>query len=515
LLTSKEIIERTGISRATLNNYIASGLVPRPQVLPPGPEHGAAPRIGYFPDDTLSRIETIQRLKREGWSIARITQHLGAPDTTAQAAPAAPVAAPPRPAPWPPAPQPVSPASVLVEPVRPPLPARPAVPAHGPSLTLPLALANQPAYLVDDRLAIVWSNEQARTGGLSPLAAAAGALAGNVLAHLLAAGPGAAAAVRFHLRVARARALPVDQVVAGLGEDDAARVRDLYAQSASARDRLVLHASLPAAGTIPPRQVHAVQFQEGVLFAYLPQEQAESPAPGAATRAAAAPRVTPVAVLVGRLQDAAGLWIKLSAQEYFELVNEVWTELDAIFRRHQARPGRSAGESLVCYFVPHADGSYLWNSLAAAHQTREAMRQVSHRWQLRKGWDVELCINVGIAEGQEWMGAMGGAGQGELRVLGDAADHAEHLAAASRAGAILVTRNLLGKLGPEERQHLSYGVTHLASGRGESPLLFTFARLEEIAGPGVVPAHLAGLPVAELLELTPPTPHAGPGGPGL
>ena len=54
MLTSKEIIERTGISRATLNNYIASGLVARPQVLPPGPEHGAAPRIGYFPDGSSS-----------------------------------------------------------------------------------------------------------------------------------------------------------------------------------------------------------------------------------------------------------------------------------------------------------------------------------------------------------------------------------------------------------------------------------------------------------------------------
>ena len=56
MLTSKEIIERTGISPATLNNYIASGLVPRPQVLPPGPEHGDAPRIGYFPDGTIARI---------------------------------------------------------------------------------------------------------------------------------------------------------------------------------------------------------------------------------------------------------------------------------------------------------------------------------------------------------------------------------------------------------------------------------------------------------------------------
>jgi hypothetical protein len=78
LLTSKEIIERTGISRATLNNYIASGLVPRPQVLPPGPQDGAAPRIGYFPDDTIARVETIQRLKQQGWSITRIAEHFAA-----------------------------------------------------------------------------------------------------------------------------------------------------------------------------------------------------------------------------------------------------------------------------------------------------------------------------------------------------------------------------------------------------------------------------------------------------
>ncbi|HEY0822349.1 MAG TPA: MerR family transcriptional regulator, partial [Ramlibacter sp.] len=100
MLTSKEIIERTGISRATLNNYIASGLVPRPQVLPPGPEHGAAPRIGYFPDDTIARVEAIQRLKREGWSIARIAEHLvahppGQGPVAAPAAPAEPPAFPP------------------------------------------------------------------------------------------------------------------------------------------------------------------------------------------------------------------------------------------------------------------------------------------------------------------------------------------------------------------------------------------------------------------------------------
>jgi len=77
LLNSKEILERTGISRATLNNYIGWGIVPRPDVLPPGPEDGEAPRLGYFPDEIVERIAQIQRLKKEGWSMSRIASHFG------------------------------------------------------------------------------------------------------------------------------------------------------------------------------------------------------------------------------------------------------------------------------------------------------------------------------------------------------------------------------------------------------------------------------------------------------
>jgi class 3 adenylate cyclase len=215
--------------------------------------------------------------------------------------------------------------------------------------------------------------------------------------------------------------------------------------------------------------------------------------------------VTSVAVLVSTLQDARGLWVKLTAQEYFELLNEVWAESDRIFRRHRGRAGPQDGEVLVCYFLPQSDGSYLWNALAAAHQTRDAMRQVSHRWQVRKGWDVELCMNIGIDEGQEWMGVVGATGEGALRVVGDTADHAEQLSRVSRAGGILVTRSLLGKLSAEDRQRLSFGVPRLEAARGDAPVLFTFARLSDLAGPASVPARFADLAVAELLDLVSPS----------
>ena len=84
MLTSKEVLEKTGISRATLNNYIGWGIVPKPQVLPPQPQDGAAPRIGYFPDEIVDRIADIQRLKSEGWSMARITERFSAEPTAAR-----------------------------------------------------------------------------------------------------------------------------------------------------------------------------------------------------------------------------------------------------------------------------------------------------------------------------------------------------------------------------------------------------------------------------------------------
>jgi adenylate cyclase len=395
LLTSKEIIERTGISRATLNNYIASGLVPRPQVLPPGPEHGAAPRIGYFPDDTVARVEEIQRLKREGWSIARIAEQLAA---------------------HPPGQQPAAISSA------PAAGGSLAAPTYAPRATaLPASLAHlgaqvaHPAYLVNDSFRIVWANDQARSDALSPLAQRSAVEGSSAFSQLIAVeqARGSDALLRFHLQVARARG-----ATAGLFRDlpstEASRLQRLLDEAQPGEPGLVMQAALPAGDGIPARSVYAVQFREGVLFAYAPQQEgAFAPALGARME----PTVTPVAVLVSTLQDASGLWVKLTAQEYFELLNEVWAELDRIFRRHRGRAGPQGGEVLVCHFLPQADSSYLWNALAAAHQTRDAMRQVSHRWQVRKGWDVELSMNIGVDEGQEWMGVVGAArGEGALPV---------------------------------------------------------------------------------------------------
>ena len=87
LITSKDIIEKTGISRATLNNYIKLGILPKPIVRRPGPEEKGVKQIGYFPADVLERILKVKLLKQQGNSmedIAQMFQDKGEDDSDAE-----------------------------------------------------------------------------------------------------------------------------------------------------------------------------------------------------------------------------------------------------------------------------------------------------------------------------------------------------------------------------------------------------------------------------------------------
>jgi class 3 adenylate cyclase len=348
LLNSKEILEQTGISRATLNNYIGWGIVPRPEVLPPGPQDGEAPRIGYFADEIVGRIAEIQRLKKDGWSMARIAEHFGAP-LAAPAAAQSPVASRP-------------PAQAQQEPERPAAPRAAAEPAS--------STPNAPTEL-------------------------------------------------------RRKRLPV---------------------------------------------------------------------------------LADVAVLVAGLQHSTSIWAELPPEEYFELINDIWSTADPIFRRHAGTHGKHPADGMVCYFFPLPSGSYLWNALVAAQELREAMRRVSKQWQLRKGWTNELYMNIGIDEGQEWLGTFKSDSNVDFTSLANTINQAARISDFSRFGAIWATKNLLGKLSAEERQRVRYGVRRKGS-EGQHvfvPHVFSNIRRRSghAAGGGEAAKDVALLPIAEIVEIS-------------
>ncbi|HEY8049096.1 MAG TPA: MerR family transcriptional regulator [Ramlibacter sp.] len=459
MLTSKEILERTGISRATLNNYIAAGLIPRPDVLPPAPDDGAAPRIGYFPDETIERIRSIQRLKRQGWSIGRISEHFAGGSA--------------------------APARHELE----------AIAASTPALAAPatarleLVEAGSPTYLVDEQFALAWVNPACATSALSPVPGLQ--LGDSVLAHLLgSAAPGAHAILRFHLAVAKDRGIEPARFASGLQAADASRLQLLYDEVRPTGAVPVGHVSLAATGGLPLRLGFAVHFREHLLFAYT---QASLTGTAPPRMAAQAPALTSVAVLVATLQDSGGLWTRLSPHEYFELANETWAELEGVFRRHRAVLGRHPGEGLVCYFLREPGEGHLSNALAAARAAKQAMRAMSHRWQQRKRWDLDVAMNFGVDEGQEWMGAIGAD---EFRVLGEAAERAEQLSRCGRAGSIYATRGFIGKLPAGERAQLAFAAPRAEP--GTRPTQHTFAPLASVCP--AVPPRLAEVAVAEILD---------------
>jgi len=72
LISSKDVLLKTGISRATLNNYIKMGILPRPIVKRPEEGMKGVKQIGYFPITVLELIERVKRLKLEGKAMDQI-----------------------------------------------------------------------------------------------------------------------------------------------------------------------------------------------------------------------------------------------------------------------------------------------------------------------------------------------------------------------------------------------------------------------------------------------------------
>jgi hypothetical protein len=74
MISSKEVLARTGISRATLNNYIKLGIIPRPVVKRPGKSFKNVKSLGYFNKTVLEKIDKVKMLKKEGKSMDVISE---------------------------------------------------------------------------------------------------------------------------------------------------------------------------------------------------------------------------------------------------------------------------------------------------------------------------------------------------------------------------------------------------------------------------------------------------------
>ncbi len=497
MLTSKEVIRLSGISRATLNNYITLGILPRPLVQRADGKGERAPRIGYFPPQTVQRIEEVQRLKHEGYSIANIAARFRSEQ------PEAPGKAP------------VDTAADIVTPRRPER-----------ELRVTVADIPGPAYMVNDNFELVWWNESAMrlifgiSGGLQGEIEAR-----NVFRLLLAAQTFSKGADRedilgFHMDLAKKR-LPRDglaKIYTLVGRRDAQLLERLYDSATPLEQRPLAHRRFDIgqpSGQAAWCDIYASHFREGILFVYLHAEAERETLLDLLSRRERVirdllknrmPFLTNVAVLVADLQNSVQICAELPPEEYFALINHIWKASEPVFRNYYGTHGKHVGDGMVYYFFPQPDCSYVLNAIDCAHELKAVMREVSREWQGRKNWLNELYLNSGLNEGQEWFGTYHSATNIEFTVLGDTINHAARVSDFARMGSIWVTKNMLGALDPEQRQRVRFGIRRRTQ-RGDEVLVSNlYARISSMVdlsdGKNTKFRDIATLAVTEVVDVT-------------
>lgn len=498
MLSSLEVIQASGISRATLNNYIALGLLPRPLVRNPGSDSPTRARqIGYFPQDAIRRIERIKLLKKDGVAMADIARQLQLEGFEMSQ------------------PQP------LEEPGSGQTSAdetethRFARSETGP-LRLTIDQVPYPAYMLNYNLELTWYNEEARAlllGSFDRLPA--DTKERGVLDFFSHGAYGKSLENREAFRQLH-KQMGRERVASALGNATLG-VTGKLAESSAANASPI--AELPlilrtADGNDEYYRVYASYFREGILVIYTDEAAGHQGLLGLLERRDEVirnllkkrlPVLTDVAVMVADLQNSVRICSELPPEEYFELINQIWATMEPIFRRYYGTHGKHVGDGMVYYFFPQPDCNYIYNALRCANEMREAMRKISKEWQLRKNWLNELYLNTGLNEGQEWLGVFHVETKVEFTVLGDTINHAARLSEFARHGSVWATKNLFGKLSAEERKRVRFGVKRQDQDGREVFVNASYSRVSELVDLAS-PRHeklrdIAALAVTEIVEV--------------
>ena len=478
MLSSLELLQQTGISRATLHNYIALGLLPKPIVRNPGDDpRTRARQVGYFPADVLEQIERIKRLKKDGVAMTDIAGHLPPSSTPRLAASAVTTDA-------------MSDSAIngrnLQANAQPSPTSRDTSAAETGPLRLTVDKLPCPAYMLNYNLELTWYNEEARTtflGSFEKLPA--DTKERGVIGFLFNGRYGTSrknieSLIQLHQQMGRVRTTqsPVDPVVAAAPSASTSIPISDWPLSLITAD-----------GTEEHYRVYASRFREGIFVIFASEAIGHHGLLGMLEKRddvirnllkKRLPVLTDVAVLVADLQSSVRICSELPPEEYFELINQIWATMEPIFRHYYGTHGKHVGDGMVYYFFPQPDSNYVYNALCCANQIREAMRKISKEWQLRKNWLNELYLNTGINEGQEWLGVFHIETKIEFTVLGDTINHAARLSDFARQGALWATKNLMGKLSVEERNKVRFGVRRQDPERREVFIKATYSRVSEL-----------------------------------
>ena len=509
MITSKDIIDVAGISRATLNNYIKFGLLPRPVVGPPLPGDRGVKQIGYFPRNVLAVLEQVKLLKGQGRTMEDIVALLAPKSPGAQEA--------------------VSSAQIEDR-----------TKAEGAAgggreqagysrisdraLRVTVCDIESPAYLINKNFEVEWINQQAedlvfgkKVRGLVDIESR------NIFRLFFERMQSVqtddwTALVSLHLSVLQANinGYVLSRLYRGISGQESALLHDIYSSLSFTPNREgAYHLPLSLALTTTLRQhyrVHTMTFREGTFFVYLPDDQVNEDLMHMLTRREQVindllrrrmPSLVSLCVLVADLQDSVRISAELLPAQYFELINGLWECVSPSFDEHKAIYGKHVGDGMLYYFIDKPGENYIVNCINCAIELRENVKKFSRKWRGIKGWDNNLYLNTGINEGQEFFGTIHLGNTVEFTALGDTINIAARLSEFAKNGEIWTSKNLVSKLSQEERSQYCFGV-HSRTRPGNGFIRDSFSRLSDLlteSNPHYRQlSAIGGLPITEIKD---------------
>ncbi len=440
-ISSREILARAGISRATLNNYIALKLIPRPTVRKPDYAEGPT-KIGYFPAWVLDRLARVRELKNRGMRIPDIVAYLRELELEST-------------------------------PFGPP-------PSHR-TVHESIHDLSFPAVFVNPRWEVIWVNDYAEQVlfqkrvrdivsaternffallGVGNLSKTVATWKNVVLAHVrLAKRDLNDAAIQ---EICRETALEYGEPLNSLGLGvEPVKDRSLVQQ------RLVLQSTSNEALQYT---LFAVGFREGTLLLYCPPEvQTEKILHVVSARerlvpsllAERIPSLTSVCVLTGRLESDLHLATALAAREYFDLVTQITLNSHQCIYGHTGVVGTPFHEGVVGFFfptMPTSSAQHPGRALQCAQALQREVNAIDQHWKRKKGWSNTLSFGLGLHFGQEWVGSVPASTRFDLTVIGESLPEAIKLATFARGGTIWASKRLIESLLPDQRQRIVFGI---------------------------------------------------------
>tara|TARA_B110000858_G_scaffold143001_1_gene162375 strand:- start:2037 stop:3590 length:1554 start_codon:yes stop_codon:yes gene_type:complete len=470
MLSSKQLIEITSISRATLNNYVALGILPHPVIRAPGENEGRATRLGYFDDAAVQRIQQVQKLKKQGMSIAQITEELS--PSLAQDMQSASIAT-----------QGSSTSNTSAfsadtgqrSPSKPPLPTL----SEKPSFDGCIEDLPGPAYMVNNNFELVWWNNKAQHSFFNHNDELPGDLESRNLLQLLFGTESAGDADRMrellipHLAAGKKRLSQqaLMKTYSALNGNQLGILKEVYETTESVGKEPLIHFPtmlLEGEGTLTPYDLYICFYREGIFFTYSPVVLDDNYLLEFLSKRNQVinellkqrkPYLTDVTVMVVDVQNSIKICSELPAEEYFELINDIWQESAPIFRKYYGTYGKHAGDGMVYYFFPQPDCDYKLNAIQCSLELQEMMKGITQKWQARKGWFSDIFLNIGLNEGQEWFGSYHAGGHVEFTVLGETINYASRISDFARDGSVWATKNMLNQLPQQYREKINFGIT--------------------------------------------------------